>query len=248
MEDVIRFVVPIVVIHFIALVALVLVIKKLLLGDTRRAISSLRQVETEVRKKEEQIRRDIEQHEKDFEKQKAAAEAEQAAILKEEQKKLATLKDQTLAEARKEADRIVEEARNNEEKFRKQLAQDVEEKAVDFGGQVFKLVITDLVNEEVNRRFVGELLDALDEIESGAITVDGDEAEFVCSHSLADDQKARFRDLLKEKFGADVEVNEKIDENLIAGMSFKLGSLEIDGSLLNRFKEAVQEVKKSTTV
>ncbi len=248
MDEIVRYIVPIVVIHVIALAVLVLVIKKLLLGDTRRAISSLRQVETEVRKKEEQIRRDIELHEKDFEKKKAAAEAEQAAVLKEEQKKLATLKDQTLAEARKEADRIVEEARNNEAKFRKQLAQDVEEKAVDFGGQVFKLVISELVNEEVNRRFIGELLDALDEIESGAITVDGDEAEFICSHPLSDEQKGRFRELLKEKFGADVEVNEKIDENLIAGMSFKLGSLEIDGSLLNRFKEAVQEVKKSTTV
>lgn len=248
MEDILRYIVPIVVIHLVALAALVLLIKKLLLGDTRKAISSLRQVEADVRKKEEQIKSEIVQHEKEFEQKKAQAEAEQAALLKEEQKKLATLKDQTLAEARKEADRIVEEARNNEQKFRNQIAQDMEEKAVDFAGQVFKLVISDQVNEEMNRRFIDELLDALDEIEAGAITVDEAEAEFVCSHPLSDEQKQRFEGLLKEKFSAEVEVKEQIQEDLIAGMKFKLGSLEIDGSLLNRFQEAVQEVKKNTTV
>jgi F-type H+-transporting ATPase subunit delta len=51
--------------------------------------------------------------------------------------------------------------------------------------------------------------------------------------------------LLSEKFGANVAIEEKLDKELLAGIIFKLGSLEIDGSLRNRFREAAAEVKKS---
>jgi F0F1-type ATP synthase delta subunit len=35
-----------------------------------------------------------------------------------------------------------------------------------------------------------------------------------------------------------------VDDSLLAGLVLKMGSLEIDGSLRNRYQEAVQEVKK----
>jgi F0F1-type ATP synthase delta subunit len=54
--------------------------------------------------------------------------------------------------------------------------------------------------------------------------------------------------LLSEKFGVEVDVEEKIDESLMAGLVFKIGSLEIDGSLRNRYSEAAAEVKKTTHV
>jgi F0F1-type ATP synthase delta subunit len=248
MQETLKILIPVVVAHACVLVAIIFVIKRMLLSDTLNAVDRIRQVEAEVRKKEETIRREIEEHEKDFAQKKAEAEEELRKQRDASEKEVGRLKEQTLGEARKEADRILDQAKKNEEKLRQQIAQDMEEKAVDYGADVFKLVVSDVITADLNKLFVGELLDALQEIEPGSITVDSKQADIRCSHPMDPEQKQRFEGLLKEKFGATIQVNEATDKDLLAGMSFKLGSLEIDGSLRNRFREAAQEVKKTAHV
>jgi F-type H+-transporting ATPase subunit b len=226
---------------------IIFTIKKLLLNDTLQAVNRIRQVEGEVRKREEAIRKEIEEHEKEFTRKKAEAEEELQKQRDASTKELGKMRDQIVADARKEADSIMDQARKNEEKLRKQIMQDMAEKAVDYGGQVFKMVFSEKVNEQLNAQFIDELLDAIEQIDSSAITVDAKNAEFKSSHPIAPAQKQRLEKLLTEKFGAQIKVNEKVDESLMAGLVFKLGSLEIDGSLLNRFQEASAEIKKNVT-
>jgi F-type H+-transporting ATPase subunit delta len=59
------------------------------------------------------------------------------------------------------------------------------------------------------------------------------------------DQKKRLDDLLSTKFGRPIRLVERIDPALLSGMVVKLGSLEIDGSLSSRMKEAIEEVTKT---
>ena len=63
------------------------------------------------------------------------------------------MRDQTLSEAKKEGERIIDQAKKNEEKMRQQLAQEVEEKAVEYGGQIFSLVFSEKINAELNKQF-----------------------------------------------------------------------------------------------
>jgi F0F1-type ATP synthase delta subunit len=106
-------------------------------------------------------------------------------------------------------------------------------------------VFSDRMSKQLHRQFMDELLDALGDIEGASITVDGEQAEFTSGQVLEQDQKERFQGLLKDKFGVDVEVKEKVDHELLAGMVFKLGSLEIDGSLRNRYHEAAEDVRRN---
>jgi F0F1-type ATP synthase delta subunit len=248
MQDILKILVPIVVAHVVVLVAIIFVIKKMLLGDTMRAMERIKDVEGEVRKKEEGIRRQIEEHEKEFAKRKAELEEDLEQRRTESDREVARMKEQAMAEARTEGDRIIEQAKRNEEKFRQQIAQDMEEKAIEYGGQIFKLVFSEKMNSELNKQFIDELLDALEEVDSASITVDASDAEFTSSHTMEPEQKQRLEGLLNEKFGANIKVDEKVKEDLLGGLILKLGSLEIDGTLLNRYQEAVEEVKKSTTV
>ena len=48
---------------------------------------------------------------------------------------------------------------------------------------------------------------------------------------------------MERKFETKLEVQETIAPELIAGIKIKLGSLEIDGSLRNRFSEAIDQLK-----
>jgi F-type H+-transporting ATPase subunit b len=245
MQDTLKILVPIVVAHAAVLIVIIVVIRKLLLNDTLRAVNRVKQVEAEIRKKEEGIRREIEEQERDFARKKGEAEAQIEQQKEEARKDAGRQKDELLAEARKESDRIMARAKQGEQVLRDQIVQDMKEKAVDFGADIFKLVFSEKITEVLDRQFIDELLDALEEVDAESITVDASAAEFTASRPLAADQKARLEKLLAEKFRVQVKVQEKVQESLLAGLVFKLGSLEIDGSLLNRFREAAAEVKKA---
>ena len=248
MAETMRIVIPIVLVHAVVLGLLIFVIRRMLRHDTMQAVNTVKQVEAEVRKKEAGIVKQIEDHEKEFAHKKTEAEEELQRQRMESEKEIKTLRDRMLGDAKKESQLIVDRAKQNEEKFRQQIAQEMEEKAVDYGGQIFQLVMSEKMGAEMNKQFINELLDALGEMDPTSITVDASNVEFKSSHAMGTDQKERLKALLREKFNVDVEIKEAVDAKLLSGVVFKLGSLEIDGSLLNRFREAVGEVKKTAPV
>jgi F0F1-type ATP synthase membrane subunit b/b' len=330
-----RVVLPLVVVHLVVLAGIIAVVKKLLLNDTMNAVDTIKQVEADVRKKEEGIRKEIEEHEKEFEKSKVEAETELDAKRKKSEAEVAAMRDHTLADAKEQGEKIlaqakkneetykqqlalemeaktvdyagqvfklvfsekttaelnkefiselldaldeveagsitveaenaefisshpiadeqkarlekiIEQAKKNEENFKQQLALEMEAKTVDYAGQVFKLVFSEKTTAELNKEFISELLDALDEVEAGTITVEADNAEFISSHPIVDEQKVRLEKIIEDKFGVKIKVEETVQEDLLAGLIIKMGTLEVDASLLNRYQEAVGEVKKNT--
>ena len=244
MHDTLSIIIPIAVAHIVVLTILLLVVRQLLLGDTKKAVEKIKEVESEVRKKEESIRYEIEKHEKEFEQKKAEAEAELMRHKDASEKEVAELKEKMIADAKKESARIIEMAHKNEAKFRAQIVQELEEKAVNYAAEIFHLVFSERMGKELHRQFMAELLDALSEVDGANITIEGDDYEFIAGYHIDDDQREKFEEILKDKFNIDVKIKEKIDEDLLAGMIFKLGSLEIDASLRNRYREATDEVKK----
>ena len=247
MQDVAKVLIPIAVAHVCVLAILILVIKKLLLSDTLEAVKRIQAVEAEVRRKEESIRLEIQQHEKEFTRQKAEAEEELQRHKAQSEKEVMRLRDQMLSDARKEGDRIVGQAHKNEEKLRQKIVLEMDQKAVSFGGEIFQIVFGERVRAEVNRQFIEELMDALKEIDDGSISVDVGDGEVTCSEAMDTEQKRRLEQTLSAKFGRAVTLSEKTDADLMAGLILKVGSLEIDGSLRNRYNEAVAEISKNTS-
>ncbi len=245
MEDTLKMLLPIIVAHVCVLVAVILIIKRLLISDSQKAVARIKEVEAEVRKKEESVKRDIEQHEMEFAKRKAEAEDDIQQGREDAEREMTRMRDQVITEAKKEGDRIISQAKRNEQRMREQIELNIGEKAVEYGGEIFKLVISERVTPELNRQFVGELLDALEEIDPGTITVDSEQAEVQSSHGLDAEDKKRLEGLLSSKFGVEATIEESLQEDLLAGLVLKMGSLEIDGSLKNRYEEAVEEVKKT---
>jgi F0F1-type ATP synthase membrane subunit b/b' len=244
MQDTIQILWPIVVAHLAVLVIIIVVIKRLLLGDTVRAVDRIGQAEAEIRKKEETMKQEMERHEQELAARRGGLEREFESRREETERASAQVKEQVLEQARREAADILDKARKNERKLRDQLALELEDKAVDFGGRVFRMVFSGRITEEIDRHFVDELLDALAETDATGMTVSASDAEFRASHPLSAEQKQRLQTILSEKFGVNVEVQESLQDDLLAGLVMKLGSLEIDGSLRSRYQEAVAELKK----
>jgi len=231
--------------QLVVFVVIVVVLRKLLLSDTMNAVRRMKSAESDLAKKEDSMRQKMEAHEQELLKKKGEAEEEIQRQREAQEQDLARLRDRMKAEAKAEADKIISEAQLNKEKLRDQLMRETTGKAVDYAGELFKLVIGKTVTEKLNVAFVDELVTALGEVDGTSVHVEANEAEFIASHKLDVDQKAKLEHLLAEKFDVKLKIEEKIDPTIIAGLIIKLGSLEIDGSLLNRYKEGVEQIKKT---
>lgn len=234
-----------VVIQLCVFAVIVFVLKRVLLSDTLNAVNRLRQVEGELRKKEEGLKRRIDEQEEAFNRKRSEALAELDAAREEAAKQAAQIKEALLTEAKKESQNLIAAAEKDRDGMRHEIEQQMEITALEHVGEVFHVVFSDHISDALDRQFVEDLLNALEEIDGTSVTVDATEAECTTTRPLEKDQKQALLKILTAKFGAHLQLREQVDPTLLSGMVLKLGSLMMDGSLANRFKEVIAMTKKS---
>lgn len=222
---------------------LVMGMQRLLLRDTQKAAAKLREAEAELGRKEETIRKRIEENEAEFRRKSAEAQEALARTRETMEKDVARARDTMLDEARKERDRVLDEAARNKEKLRQDLIREAQVQTLENTARVYEMVFSPEVGRTLDHAFLEELLAALDEMDASSITVAAPHIEVVSSHPLEPAHRERLKEIVARKFETKLEVQETIAPELIAGIKIKLGSLEIDGSLRNRFSEAIDQLK-----
>lgn len=226
-----------------ALAVAIFALRQILLRDTMKAVGKLRDAEGELVKKEEQVRKRIEENEAEFRRMSAEAQETLARSKEAMEKDMARTRDSLIEEAKKERDRIIDDATRGKEKIRAELAREASAKVLDDAGRVYEMVFSPELGAKLDHAFLDELLAALEEMDSGSITVEAGAIEVTGSRPLDLAHKDRLRKLVANKFGVNLEVKETVVPELIAGVRIKLGSLEIDGSLSNRFREAIDQLR-----
>ena len=226
-----------------ALAVAILALRQILLRDTLKAVAKLRDAEGELVKKEEQVRKRIEENEAEF--RRMSAEAQESLVRAKDamEKEMARTRDSLLEEAKKERDRIMDDATRSKDKIRVELAREAAVKVLEDAGRVYEMVFSPEMGAKLDHAFLDELLAALEEMDSGSITIEAGAIEVTSSRPLDPAHKERLCKLVASKFGVNLAVHESVVPDLIAGVRIKLGSLEIDGSLANRFREALDQLR-----
>lgn len=244
MVEMLKFSGPILIAHGLVFGALVFAARRLIMRSARRAVGAVRQVESDLRAKEAAILRQIEEHDKEFARRQAEAAEEIDRRRRQSETEIEQAREKAVEDAKIESRRIVERARQSEENMRRRLTQETEERAMGQAQRMLEMIFSDKVVAALHASLLDELFEALEEMETGGITVEADEAEVRVAHPLDDGRRGRLQTLLKSKFGIDARISENVDAGLLGGLAFKLGSLEIDGSLRNRLREAQAEIGK----
>ena len=86
--------------------------------------------------------------------------------------------------------------------------------------------------------------DTLEEIDPDSMDLDSKDAMVTVARELPSDQVDRLLSALQKGFGEGVAMTTQEDPSILGGVILKLGSMEVDGSLRNRYTEAVEEVIK----
>jgi len=110
-----------------------------------------------------------------------------------------------------------------------------------FSKEVCNLLLLMSKNRRLNLLFnFIESFEVLSRIDRGEI-----HAEVISSTSLSENQEKEIKKVLKENLGKEVILEVKIDENIIGGLIFKIGSKMIDTSIkskLFQLKTLMKEV------
>lgn len=234
----------IVVAQLVAFGVIVFVLKRILLNDTLNAVRRLREVEGDLARKEEAARRKIEEGERDLARRSQAAREEVERAREEMVREVDKQRRQILAEAATEKDKLLQEAKEGVERVRRELVQDVDKKAVEFASGLFELVLSSAMNDALHRRFLEELIEAIEEIDETSLSIDVSAVEFKAGQPLPEDVRKRLSELLAAKFGIAQPLEAPVAPELLAGLMIRLGDLEIDGTLRSRLRDGADELRR----
>lgn len=242
--DILKFALPIILFSVVAVVVVLVLIRIIVGTHATRTVRRVRQVEHEVREKELKIKSQIERHDAELMERKSALEAELQEMREAAKRDAARVKEQAIAEAKQERAKIIDQARKSEEKLKDQYRREMDEKAVGYGGRIFELVLGDLLDAELDAHFIDEIISELEQLEPGSMDLDSTDAVATVARDLPPEQTGRLLAALKKGFGEAVTVTTEEDVSILGGVILKLGSMEVDGSLRNRYTEAVEAVIK----
>jgi F-type H+-transporting ATPase subunit b len=233
-----------VLIQIATFVLIVFALRGLLYSHISRALQKLHMLNQQNMAKEKALKEELArakvQAEGEISRGKAEAEAIKEKLKGESEKEA----DNLIENARKESKRIIDEALRESQRRVKEAEDLMYEKSAYLAADIIKYIFTQAGQENLQKQLVDELVDELERIPGEKIKIEKACVDVVCAFEIGDKQKQRLSEILKKKTGADISINMRTDENIVAGMILRSGGFVIDGSVSNKLKKALPVFKE----
>jgi len=237
-------VIPFIVLLVLVFIVIIFFMRLLFSKKLNFALKRLNTLHEDYLSKEAKLKEEIEKakKEKNAEIERGRREAqEMIEVAKKESK---NLRNNIEEEASREAARIVKKGKDEIEKLKRDFEADAENKAINLSVQMIEHTFSTEGKEALQRQFIEEIIKEIDSLPKDKFTVKRENIEIKTSYPLDDKERAQLKKVLSEKIGVAVKLEEKVDKELIMGLFIKIGALVIDGSLKNRLKRVIPDLKK----
>ncbi|HOW42497.1 MAG TPA: F0F1 ATP synthase subunit delta [Candidatus Omnitrophota bacterium] len=215
---------------------------KMIKGDVVSATAHLDQQAQEYAKKDADLAKKFEELKRQG--QEIVANAQKEAQQKSEEllKEAAQEKEKVIAAAHLQADEVIKQADAARLALLADMDKKVDERAVVKAVELLSQSLPESVRSHMHERWVADLIGtSFEQLDRLKIPGDVHIAEVVSAFALSPEQREMLAAKLSEKIGRQMEVQEKVDPAIIAGLIVTIGSLFFDGSV--RFK--IQEVARA---
>jgi len=244
-------IVQLIIVQIITFAGLVLVLRKILLSSSVNETRRLQDINASNALKAQELARQMEDAEKEYKEKMAMAEKEARSMREKAKKEGDALKEERIAEGKQEAERIIQQALNAKGEMRIEIEEQMQEKSADFSYKIIRKILSGEGQKMVHDGLVAEGLKELDKIDAAALKEIGDKlasasglaVEIRTPHAMSSPQKEKLIKILSSKTAKDVNLQEVVDQDIVAGFIVKLDSFVIDGSLLEKFKKAAETLK-----
>jgi F0F1-type ATP synthase delta subunit len=236
-------IVSLVLLQIVIFGGLIFVLRKVLNQNVILATKHLDELNQDYSKKEQDIQKRL-----DDLKQKTNE------ILSKAQVEAQQFKENTIKQAEKERDDILnktrakgEEMMNQAEKARQVLISEIDERiakeAVNKTCELTQYVLPEEFKQIVHTHWLNELIkNGFDQLERLSVSEDINEINIKSAFDLNEEQRRLLSKKIKEVLSRDIALKETTDQNMVAGVIITIGSLVLDGSFKNKIQEQAKKL------
>jgi F0F1-type ATP synthase membrane subunit b/b' len=225
-------------------ILLVIGLRKLLYSKASAEIKRAQLMVDESNKKIEALREQIEEAKTEYKRTVAQAKEDARKIMADAQKEAEELRTRHLQETRKEIDKIVKSAQAQKESMERELKSDLMRKSIHHSKAIIHQVFTADSLGATHDVMIEEISQQIGNLDLGQMSEDIKEAEIVTIVPLGKEKMEMLKKKLSSVLKKEIELKEKIDDSVVAGILIKLGSLILDGSLANKIRIAAEQLEK----
>lgn len=234
-----------IVLQIIVFSAVVYFLKRILSGDTESAVKRLGLVYEDLLRKQKDLTEKLEAAETEYQakKEESATIADKLAsqALEEAHNKEAEI----LKKARAEAEDILAKAHNSKAAFVKEMEIAASKKVVDFTADLLKRVYEEKLKALIHGEFIASFIAQMKTSDLGTMDLKGQHPTIRTAYALKKEEKDALRQVLADKLALpDLQVEEAVDEKLVAGVAVQVGTLMLNGSFANSIEEAASQAKE----
>lgn len=217
--------------------------KALFSRDLNTALARLKRLHEENLVREEELKSELEKAKEERNATLVKAKEEAARIIKETKDKADKLSTETQEQARQQAKDILERHKEELRRLENDLADKYQEHALDLSLQMFNFTFFEKGKDALQHDLINEFINEVKSLPQDKFTVKERKIKVNSACYLTADEKARLAQILGDKLAQAVEIEETIDEQLIAGMIIQIGVLVIDGSIRNKLRKVIPYLK-----
>ena len=231
------------IIQAVTFIGLIIVLRILFYRQLSSALARLRKLHEENLAREEELKKELENAKKEKEAEMIRTKAEAEAIIKESRTKAEKLNEESRVLAKQEADKIIEQGKTELRKLEAELSTKYQEEAIEFSVSMLKFTFSQKGKEALQHELLSELIKEIEGLDPERFSVKTKQAKILAPAALSPAEKEKLSQLLSQKIGQTVELQESVDPDIIAGIIIQVGALTIDGSLRNKLKKVIPYLK-----
>lgn len=219
--------------------------KKITAGDTENNVKRLGAVYEDLLKKQKDLTEKLEAAEKEYQTKKEESSALADKLASQAMDEVRKKEDEILKKARAEAEDILSKAHGSRDQFAKEMEIAASKKLVDFTADLLGNIYDDKMKALIHGQFIKNFIEQAKKSDLASVDLQGQCPTIRTALALRNEEKELLRHMLAERMGVpDLQIEEALDEKLVAGVALQIGTLSLDGSFANALKASASQTKE----
>lgn len=241
--------VQVIIVQVILFIGLVLGLRWILISSTYNETNRLQQLNTENTQKARDLDAKISDVESEYRDKMAKADIEVRQMREEAKKEANELKESIIAKSKLDGGRIIQQALSTKDEIRMEIEEQMAENSVTLSHKIFQQILGSEEQRLVHDGLLERVLQDLDKVSKDQLQsfdlegISKKKIDVKTSFPMSPAQKEKLETILSSKLDQKISVQEIIEKEIIAGIVIVMGSFVIDGSLLERFRKATEELR-----
>ncbi len=215
-------------------------LRHLLTRNMTNATSHLQGMLKDTAGKEAQIKKKIEEAELKYQETIEKAKKEAVELKEKGVQEIEEERNRIIEQAHQQSEQIIERAHSTCDLIKTELQTHINEKAIVFARELACHVIPQDIAQSMHVMWLDALIaGGIEGVDKLKISEDVHQVEVLSAIALTDEQQNNLKMKLREVLEREIEIVEKVNPDLVAGVVVNIGNLVFDGSFAGKVKELV---------